>query len=455
MDPDHIPESESARSSHHTRRGHVSHILIPILTAIVIVVALLYFAPVIMGMITSDIGPVDDRDLIPGTVEVPQEQNAYGLIPALDRAVVLTPVYRDVLERMVKGEERADDAATLNALISENTQTLLVLRAMDERTAFIDPILEDPSTLTPEVIPTSLGKLHGAYRIALASGEWRARRGDFVGAVDDTLLPARLAHKLTEPNCSLINYLVASVMRRESLEALQRLLGQYGANMTAQELQQLRSALAQLGDDTRGLRTALQIEYLSLRVALHSLTSGTTDDSIFPAELVQDVRELGTDSYQFRPNETTLLFRDLWRRKSTDALGSCATPAVATAPREQITTPAWMLYITENAVGKVLYSVAATSVGDLHTRRCTYTALLNAVTIQAALVEYHNKVDSYPTSLQDLVPGYLSTLPDDPYSGQAFRYKADERILCSVGDDLVAGNCSYGDEKSNDLIFKL
>ena len=60
-------------------------------------------------------------------------------------------------------------------------------------------------------------------------------------------------------------------------------------------------------------------------------------------------------------------------------------------------------------------------------------------TILAAAVELYGVANNtYPASLGDLVPNYLSALPEDPFSGESFGYGLTESgyVLYSVGPDM-------------------
>lgn len=65
-------------------------------------------------------------------------------------------------------------------------------------------------------------------------------------------------------------------------------------------------------------------------------------------------------------------------------------------------------------------------------------ASLHLLRLELALQEYHGRHGKYPETLTALVPEILPVVPDDPYSGQPFRYQtgAGGYSLYSVGPDL-------------------
>jgi hypothetical protein len=59
--------------------------------------------------------------------------------------------------------------------------------------------------------------------------------------------------------------------------------------------------------------------------------------------------------------------------------------------------------------------------------------------LQLALLAYRLEHDEYPDMLSELVPEYLDTLPLDPYSGEAFRYRS-KGFSQSMGSPSISAN---------------
>ena len=82
----------------------------------------------------------------------------------------------------------------------------------------------------------------------------------------------------------------------------------------------------------------------------------------------------------------------------------------------------------------------------------------------AALELYKRSIGSYPDSLDELVPNYITRLPSDPFSSQSFRYskRGDVYNLYSFGPDLdddegrieCERRAMTMDENDGDLIYK-
>ena len=55
-------------------------------------------------------------------------------------------------------------------------------------------------------------------------------------------------------------------------------------------------------------------------------------------------------------------------------------------------------------------------------------------------------------ALSDLVPSYIPDIPIDPFGGNPLRFNSDERLLYSIGRDLIdAGGATENEESLGDL----
>ena len=109
------------------------------------------------------------------------------------------------------------------------------------------------------------------------------------------------------------------------------------------------------------------------------------------------------------------------------------------------TNPA-KLYIEENAIGKILYDSISIILAGLNTRKCEEDLLVGATQAMIAIKAFQNDTNNYPTSLNELVPNYLSSVPRDPFDGKLLKYSATKKIIYSVGEDLQDSGGSTGDD---------
>lgn len=83
---------------------------------------------------------------------------------------------------------------------------------------------------------------------------------------------------------------------------------------------------------------------------------------------------------------------------------------------------------------------------------------LELACLALTIERYRNDIGELPSSLNELVPEYLDSVPLDPFDGEAVRYKRLDKgyVVYSVGDDKKddGANQEY-DEDYPDIIFRV
>jgi len=86
-------------------------------------------------------------------------------------------------------------------------------------------------------------------------------------------------------------------------------------------------------------------------------------------------------------------------------------------------------------------------------------ASLIATKITIACHLFQRETGRKPQTLDELVPGYLPSVPSDPFDGQPFRYKPGEGVIYSVGEGLkdLDGYSRYPESprKDGNMVFKI
>ena len=63
--------------------------------------------------------------------------------------------------------------------------------------------------------------------------------------------------------------------------------------------------------------------------------------------------------------------------------------------------------------------------------------------IQQALETYRSENGSYPTSLNDLTPNYITTLPTDPKTGNSYTYQLTDSYHYNLSATLETDGSTY------------
>jgi hypothetical protein len=89
------------------------------------------------------------------------------------------------------------------------------------------------------------------------------------------------------------------------------------------------------------------------------------------------------------------------------------------------------MLLTENIIGDILHDVFFNSLITLNVKKCENTAQTEATQLLLAIKSYKDQYNKKPDSLADLIPGYFSVLPTDPFDDN-FSYSVSDKKIYSV-----------------------
>jgi hypothetical protein len=241
-----------------------------------------------------------------------------------------------------------------------------------------------------------------------------AERGDTAAAlayIEDGL---RLADSLrNEPG--LVNYLVRSACRYQSLEGLERVLS--ATDLTDEQLRDLEETLA---------RIATEADYTEVLVTERALM----------IEWCKDPSQLGELGGAGRVLKTPGI-RNVGLHDCLDYMAGCIEAAKLPAGRRLARFSEIEKELEEKSFLHVLIGLLApamTRVTQLDLRR---QAHLDLVRTALAIERHRLATGEMPAELGQLVPDYLDVVPTDPFDGRPIRYRrtAPGYILYSIMED--------------------
>lgn len=296
-----------------------------------------------------------------------------------------------------------------------------------------------PMTISANPIETllpQLGPLRMSVKLVSARAEVEAMEGNTTGLVDAVDLGFRHA-QLVADEPILISGLVSIAREGLALDTIERVMGL--TTLSAEQLTQLDHLLAgregrnRLLWAMRGERACFlgTVEYARANGwgALEAIAGVGSDPTGGSATANGALRHIG-----WIPGLRGVLMRD--EAAGLDLYNRMV--AAAKDPRQN----AAMFQQVENEVGQlppyfVLSRMLIPSVGRafmLETR-----ADAEIVTTRTALAVEHYRLDTghFPKSLDELVPKYLDSVPQDPFAAGPLRYREDEGgvVIYSVSDD--------------------
>jgi hypothetical protein len=154
-------------------------------------------------------------------------------------------------------------------------------------------------------------------------------------------------------------------------------------------------------------------------------------------DLIDAIRSLIPKAYVFHYRRSLSLEAEFARSMQRNSFKTCAElePPMEFVPEDQ--DGKLRMVFSPNSVGKILLAISTPNFRRLQLRRCEADTALAATRAVLALEAYRFERGALPKSLEELVPTYLSAVPQDGFDGNPLRYLPERALVYSVGADLL------------------
>ena len=448
--------SISQQVSAQPKKRRWKKIILIIIAVIIILIAALFSLPIFLNLFAKDIAPINDSDIRLKVDTVPDGDNAYFDLIKLENVIYEPEGKSLIIFDMIAGRTWDDKLA--EEIVSRNAQAFSIFSEAAHKPKFQDPISANPADVTPNAVLPKLSSWRLMARLSAVKALYLAKQGKDKEAMDEALNSTRIGQKIQESQASFIEYLVAITMKGIGLETVQKIL--ITSKLSSNDLKQYAQGLSNYNNNEDGLINSFKAEYQIKLWYLDAIASGN------PEGLNKLVGEgasgnpvlvyMFKDNYYFKPNKTKLLFADYFRANIKKANESCSAITATDIPRLFPTNPA-KLYVEENAIGKILHDVFVASLTTINTKKCGEDLLVSATQALVAIKAYKSDTNTYPSSLNELVPSYLLSIPQDSFDGKSLKYSAEKKIIYSVGSDMQDSGGGTGDDwrTMSDPTFKV
>ncbi|MSR76054.1 MAG: hypothetical protein EXS68_00480 [Candidatus Ryanbacteria bacterium] len=416
-----------------------------ILAVVVFLGAFGYFLPSILGLFSRDIAPIDDSDLRLQKISIPDDQNAYFDLIKMSKVIDQGP---SKLGEIVDGKLWDERAAA--DILQKNAEALMYFESAAQKSYYQDPNVADQAQFSPNVILPPLNTFRNMADVSAVKSLALYRQGKIVEALEEAFRAASIGQKMQNSQSHFIGYLVGFAIKSRALRTMQIILQE--SEIDSQSLKTYTARLERFYDNEEAMATAFKAEYWGMTVwAINAMTSQDPEKVKAFKENFGEQFGGAVDSYHFRPNETKLLFADLARAQVRDSKKHCGALELQEIKPSVPYGDSWTIlaqqYITENVVGKTLHDVVAAAFGNAQYKRCREDYLVASTQVAMAIKAFKNDTKVYPASLTELIPKYLSKVPEDPFDGAALKYDASTKTIYSTGEKLRES----GDERYKSL----
>ena len=452
------------------KKSKVRKTILTIFLIIAIPPLLLYISWRILLATAKDGPPPDDRDLRLEKVEIPASENAYyDFIKIADSG---KPLAEDdgYAVKYINGEVKWDDKLA-KSILERNREVLDYFADAATKPSFQDPAFADPAKISINTPLMPLNVLRKAGRLEFMEATYLQKRGKEKEALDKAFILLEVGQKLQEPQNAVIHYIVGTSLKSSGLKLILNMTEE--VKMANKDLLPYAEKLEKFKENETGLKAAFKGEYLvGIRIidtSYQGFQKGGAEGLLTPLDdnfepksyegTTKYILKLWKHNFYFRPNETKALAARQAKRRIDDAEKPCGLVSDRVdkefpySLEGKLSTAAIIRsLLTENAVGKILYDIANTSLATVFYRKCQEDFAVSSAQTLIAIKAYHNDRNSLPDSLAALVPEYLSKVPEDPFSGGELRHSKDKKIIYSVGLNMTDAGGS--DVKDWNLLYQ-
>lgn len=378
----------------------------------------------VLSLFASDSSPPSDSDLRLPVVALRYEDNAYYSLGRIQMYLYEPTGDPDLLHKHLIGARWNE--RFVRDILYRNEKALRYFDEAARKPHFQDPTADDYADSSFDAILS----FRNMARVDSLKAALLFRLGREEEALTEALKILDNGQKVQDSQGSVVYYLFAADMKNIGLARIRQIA--QTTTLSPEALMSYVKRLEKYKQNEEGLKTAFKHEYGFLVWAIDEVNSGR-----LKSEAGGTIESLKTHRFYFKPNKTKSLFGDFLRSQIKNVDVPCGFRTVREIKRlTPSSMPQWI--ITENLAGRILYDIAMPRYATtIHETRCEDDFSVSATQVLLASRAYKMETGQYPASLDDLVPRYMDGVPDDPFDGKPLRYSAEQKVIYSVGMDLV------------------
>lgn len=396
--------------------------------------------------------PPQDDDLQVSRMDIPEEENGFYYF---NQSIGKTYWPEDdeeylVIMDILMGEEW--DAELVDELMERNQESF----------SYFDEVFRYPKFQVPERTEFDphlpVGLSIGIAQLESIRALYLFKQGMEEEAFNETIKIIKIGQML-EGSGGLTEHLTGMVFKAIGLVRLQDMLPD--TTLPPELLITYVDKIGELGANEEGLANAFKLEYLFLCKAFDEMSTGKVDlwedlmegvwDELEPPEGLDPEEFTLIVGSLFKPNKTKRIFAETFRGMIEDIPKPCGEkqylePQLLVLDSSSNLT----VVLSDNWIGEFFHDMVMISFRGVLSRKCQEDFNVAGTQLLLAIKCYKASEGEIPQSLDELVPLYISEVPDDPFDGNPIRYSAEDKIIYSVGNDLED---SGGSEE--DLVIKI
>jgi hypothetical protein len=372
------------------------------------------------------------------------EQLAFAAAQAAE-TLSLTEQDKDKRDSFIAGEtwDQSQVSAWLVALSSTWPRYEQAARLPQSQ----GPIPQSPEDVFPEI-----GQIQRLCQFQLLRAREALHRNDSQAALTYALTNLHAGSRIADSRSSLICYLTGIAIRTSALAVILEAARHPDCppaliRETARQLDSLRSTVESLAYSFRGeLYFANGALAIVEKNGLGSLADVDSSSLIF--RLVPRIQIL------YKGNKTRRIYADSLR-EAISHINADATELILY--REQINSRRKdnLSRNPDNAIGRIFLAIVTPTWPALVHSHVNDESRVSAYQALLAILAYQRDYGAPPRTLDQLVPAYLASIPQDHFTRAPIRYDPDLKVIWSAGENNLIVNTPGQEPQNREIILWL
>ncbi len=421
--------------------------LITLSTLVILAIVTFYNLPRILTFLyPNDAILVDNSELLLKKIDIPDSDNGFFDLNQITNQMIKVPEIKDAKFLVLYTDFSKPvvwDQKLVDQVLNDNKEVFSLFDQASNKSHFQIPSVADPVNIKFDgVVPPMInwrdaGKLQSIKVMDLA------RKGKYDQALIEAVKINKVGHQIISGQNGLVGLLVGIAVKDQGSNTILKILSD--GNYKNESLSDAGRDLSDISDNLEGYKNALRFEYMVANSVIDKIKE-SLEESI--KEDYPKYYRYSKFGYYFKINQTKNLFTDFYSVPISTIGSKCNVDSkfLGQVKSDIEKYNNWKVVFYENAIGRMISSILLRSVNTVVNKQCQTDLLSDVAIIEIALKAYQNDNKKLPQKLDELVPKYLESIPEDPFDHKPIRYSAEKKILYSVGLNQKDLGGSVGDD---------
>ena len=419
---------------------------------ICVLVVIIFVGFFVMNYIHSKPVQYDDSDLLLAQKKFNPSENGFSLLlPTLKEVKKINELdnLRDEVKELID-PDNGFDSERANEILNEHSNFLSelanALQVSNFHIPYVESLLKESETkerYTNELVFVSYLELVNS-RLLMSNQSF-----NHAGYSLEKMM--KFSYLLQHSDNTILGYLLGTVIKEKTIKLLKQMLEQstFGTQYYKDYMTKINLYL-----DNHGMDTGFKIEYTVLANTIKQFSQDAIKRKPESQKKYKNfVEGLGWwGGYFYNESMTLSKMSNYFRQEVKNAsLPYNEIKHVDVARAYNNGNYWWLMFFSSNALGNAFIDLVQPKFGERVEQAVKFDAKCQLLKAMIAIKAFKVENNKLPDSLDELIPGYLQSLPQDSFIRKPVIYDSSKKIVYSVDGNLKD---DAGDE-DKDIVYKL